>query len=102
MFVYFHFNVPPTEITDLITEMYQMKRFIDIERSPLSMFLLLLNWFVYSQLYSIANECSICHFCIMIKDLSIYILRVITIQDFKTVTFNLLLVYKPTFLVVFY
>ena len=27
MFVYFHFNVPPTEITDLITEMYQMKRF---------------------------------------------------------------------------
>ena len=36
----------------LITEMYQMKRFIDIKRSPLSMFLLLSNWFVFSQLYS--------------------------------------------------
>ena len=35
--------MPPTEIADLITEMYQMKRFIDIERSTLSMFLLLLN-----------------------------------------------------------
>ena len=52
MFVYFHFNVPSTEITDLITEMYQMKRFIDIKKSPLSMLLLLLNWFVFSQLYS--------------------------------------------------
>ena len=51
-FVYLRFNVPPTEIADLITEMYQMKRSNDIERSPLSMFLLLLNWFVFSQLYS--------------------------------------------------
>ena len=45
-------NVPPTEITDLITEMWQMKRFTDIKGSPLSMFLLISNWFVFSQLYS--------------------------------------------------
>ena len=32
MFVYIHFNVPPTRITDLV-EMYQMKRFIDMEHS---------------------------------------------------------------------
>ena len=50
--VYFHFNVPATEITDLIAEVYQMKRFIDIVWSPLSMFLILLNWLVFSQLYS--------------------------------------------------
>ena len=31
--------------------MYQMKRFIDMERSPLSMFLLLLSWLVFIQLY---------------------------------------------------
>ena len=31
-------------------EMYQMKRFIDMEQSPLSMFLLLSAWFVFSQL----------------------------------------------------
>ena len=75
--------------------MYQMKRFIDIEGSPLSMFLLLSNWFVFSQLH-------IYHFCIMIKDLSISFSRVIIIRDLKTVTFDLLLVDKPTFAVVFY
>ena len=78
-----------------------MKRFIDIERSPLSLFSLLSNWFVCSVSY-IANEYSIHHFCIMIKDLFISFSRVIIIQDFKTVTFNLLLAYKPTFSVVFY
>ena len=51
MFVYIHFNVSPTRITDLV-RMYQMKRFIDMEQSHLSMFLLLLTWFVFSQLYS--------------------------------------------------
>ena len=40
------------EITELVTEMYQMKKFIDIERSSLSMSLLLSDWFVLSQLYS--------------------------------------------------
>ena len=39
MFVYIHFNVPPTRITDLVRNV-QMKRFIDMEQSPLSMFLL--------------------------------------------------------------
>ena len=33
-------------------EMCQMKRFIDMEQSPSSMFLLLSIWFVFSQLYS--------------------------------------------------
>ena len=63
--------------------MYQMKRSIDMEQSPLSMFLPLSSWFVFSQ---IANEYSINHFCIMIKDLSISFSRVIIVQDFKTVT----------------
>ena len=77
-----------------------MKRFIDLKRSLLSMFLLLSNWFV--SVSYIANEYSIYHFCIMIKDLSISFSRVIIIiQDFKTVTFNLLL-YKSTFSVVFH
>ena len=49
----------------------------------------------------IANEYFICHFCVTIKDLSISFSRVIIVQDFKTVTFNLLLVYKPIFSVVF-
>ena len=39
MFVYIHFNVPLTRITHLV-EKYQMKRFINMEQSPLSMFLL--------------------------------------------------------------
>ena len=51
MFVYIHFNVPPTRITDWL-EMYQMKRFIDMEQSPLSIILLFSAWFVFSQLYS--------------------------------------------------
>ena len=38
----------------------------------------------------------------MIKDVSISFLIVIIIQYFKTVTFNILLVDKPTFPVVFY
>ena len=52
-------------------EMYQMKRFIDVhvERSPLSMFLLLSN--VLCSVRYIAGKDSIYHFCVMIKDLSI-------------------------------
>ena len=82
MFVYIHFNVPPTRKTDLV-KMYQMKRFIDMEQSPLSMF-------CFYQLGSCsvsytANEYSIYHFCIMIKDFSISFSRVIIVQDFETV-----------------
>ena len=72
--------------------MYQMKRFIDMEES--SMFLLLNTPFI-------TNEYSIYHFCIMIKDVSISFSRVIIVQDFETVTFYLLFLYKPTFSVIF-
>ena len=48
--------------------MYEMKRFIDMEQSPLSRFLLLSTYF-----------------CIMIKDFSISFSRVIIVQDFETV-----------------
>ena len=44
---------------------------------------------------------SIYHFCIMIKDFSISFSRVIIVQDFETVTFYVLFVYKPTFFVIF-
>ena len=49
MFVYIYFNVSPTRITVWL-EMSQMKTFIEMEQSPLSMFLLLSTWFVFSQL----------------------------------------------------
>ena len=78
--------------------MYQMKGFIDIEQLPLSMFLLLSSWFVLS--YT-ANEYSIYHFCIMIKDFSISFSRVIIVQDFETATFYVSFVYKLTFSVIF-
>ena len=94
MFVYIHFNVPPTRITDLVRNV-QMKRFIDMEQSPLSMFLLLLTWFVFC--YT-ANEYSIYHFCIIIKDFFVSFSRV---QDFETVTVYVLFVYMPTFSVIF-
>ena len=35
--------------------MYQMKRFIDMEQSPLSMFLLLSTWFVFSYVFANSN-----------------------------------------------
>ena len=48
-----------------------------------------------------ANEYSIYHFRLMIKDFSISFSRVIIVQDFETVTFYVLFVYKPTFSVIF-
>ena len=64
--------------------MYQMKRFIDMEQSsPLSV-----SCFYQLGLCSvsyIANECS--------TSFS----RVIIVQDFETVTSNVLFAYKPTF-----
>ena len=44
-----------------------------------------------------ANEYSIYHFCIIMKDFSITFSRVIIVQDLETVFFNVLFVYKPTF-----
>ena len=49
-----------------------------------------------------ANEYySIYHFCVIIKDFFISFSRVIIVQDFETVTFYVLFVYKPTFSVIF-
>ena len=48
-----------------------------------------------------ANGYSIYHFCIIIKDVFISFSRVIIVQDFETVTFYVLFVYKPTFSVIF-
>ena len=81
--------------------MYQRKRFIDMERS-----LCLPVCFCFYQLglcsvsYT-ANEYSIYHFCIIIKDFFTSFSRVIIVQDFETVTFYVLFVYKPTFSVIF-
>ena len=66
--------------------MYQTKRLIDMEQSPLSMFL-------FSVSYT-ADEYSIYHFCNMIKNLSISFSRVIIVQDFETVIFYVLFVYS--------
>ena len=79
--------------------MYQMKRFIDMEQSPLSMFLPL-SFGLCSVNYT-ANEYSIDHFCIMIKDFSIYFSRVIIVKDHETLTFYVLFVYKPALCVIF-
>ena len=81
--------------------MYQMKRFIDMEHS-----LGLPVCFCFYQLglcsvSHTANEYSIYHFCIIIKDFFISFSRVIIVQDFETVTFYVLFVYKPTFSVIF-
>ena len=71
--------------------MHQMKRFIDMEWSPFSMFL-----FYQVGLCSVSyitNEYSIYDFCIMITDFSISFLRVSIVQSFETVTFNVLSAY---------
>ena len=81
--------------------MYQMKRFIEMEHS-----LCLPVGFCFYQLglcsvsYT-ANEYSVYHFCIIIKDFFISFSRVIVVQDFETVTFYVLFVYKLTFSVIF-
>ena len=54
------------------------------EQSPLSMFLL--YQLGLCSVSCTANEYSIYHFCIMIKDFSIDFSKVIIVQDFKTVT----------------
>ena len=100
MFVYIHFNVPLTRITDLVRNVSD-ERFIDMKRS-----LCLPVCFCFCQLclcsvsYT-ANEYSIYHFCIIIKDFFISFLSVIIVKDFETVTFYVLFVYKSTFFVIF-
>ena len=58
-----------------------MKRFIDMEQLPLSMFCVYQHG-LCSVSYT-ANEYSIYHFCIMIKGFSISFSRVIIVQDFE-------------------
>ena len=81
--------------------MYQMKRFVDMEHS-----LCLPVGFCFHQLglcsvSYIANEYSIYHFCIIIKDFFISFSRVIIVQGFETVTFYVLFVYELTSSVIF-
>ena len=74
MFVYIHFNAPPTRITDLVRNV-QMKRFIDMEHS-----LCLPACFCFYQLglcsvsYTV-NEYSIYLFSIIIEDFLISFLK---------------------------
>ena len=60
--------------------MYQMKRFIDMQQSPLSMFCFY-QLGLCSASYT-ANEYFIYHFCIVIKDFSISF-SVTIVQDFE-------------------
>ena len=81
--------------------MYQMKRFIDMEHS---LSLPVRFCFYQPGLCSVSyttNEYSIYQFCIIIKDFFISFSRLIIVQDFETVTFYVLFVYKPTFSVIF-
>ena len=50
MFVYIHFNVPPTRITDLVKNVSDEKLYGTFTLSAV-MFLLLSTWFVFSQLH---------------------------------------------------
>ena len=95
IFVYIHFNVPP-DINNRFGKkcINQMTRFIiDTEQSPLSIFCFF--QFGLCSVTCTANEYSIYHFFITIKDFSISFTRVIIVQDFETVTFYVLFGYKP-------
>ena len=88
MFVYIHFNVPPTRITDLVRNVSDEK----------------INWYgtvTFVYVYGTVTFVYIYHFCIIIKDIFISFSRVIVVQDFETVTFYVLFVYKSTFSVIF-
>ena len=94
-FLFIFISMYPRPETQIWLKMYQMKGFIDMEHSLCLCFcfyqvgLCLVSY--------IANEHSIYHFCIMIKDFPFSFSRVIIVQDFK----NVLFVYKPTFFVIF-
>ena len=86
MFVYIHFNVPPTRITDLVRYVSDERFIIDMEQSPLSIIFCFYRLGLCSVIYT-ANEYSVYHFCVIIKDFSISFSRVIIVQDFETVIF---------------
>ena len=81
--VYIHFNVPPTRITDLVRNVSDEKIYLLIWNIH---FVCRYQLGLCSVGYT-ANEYSIYHFCIIIKDFFISFLRVIIVQDFETVTF---------------
>ena len=73
-------------------EMYRMKRFIDMEHSLCLPVCFCFYQLGLSSVSYTANEYSVYHFCIIIKDFFISFSRVIIVQDFETVTFYVLLV----------
>ena len=76
MFVYIHFNAPPTRITDLVKNVSDEKIYLyGTFTLSVSMFLLLSTWFVFSQVSYTANEYSIYHFSIIIEDFLISFLK---------------------------
>ena len=99
MFVYIHFNVPPTRITDLVRNVsgekiywYGTVTFVYVFASH-QLGLCSVNY--------TADEYFIYHLCSVIKEFSISFPKLIIVQDFVTVTFYVLFVYKPTFSVIF-
>ena len=89
MFVYIHFNVPPTRMTDLVRNVSDEKIYWWWTFAFSASMFFLLSKILY-------------YFCIIIKDFFISFSREIIVQDFETVTFYVLFVYKPTFSVIFY
>ena len=76
-----------------------MKRLIDMEQSQRSMILLFFNLVCVQSVIQLMNT-RFYHFCVLIKDFHFFS-RVIVVQDFKTVTFYVLFVYKQTLFVIF-
>ena len=101
MFVYIHFNVPPTRITDLFRNVSDEK-FSWYGTFPLSAGMFCFYQLDLCSVSYTPNEYSIIYlFCIIMKDFFISFSRVIVVQDFETVTFYVLFVYKPIFSVLF-
>ena len=92
-------NLYPRQEQQIWLEMYQMKDLLTC-KSHLCLCFCFYQVGLCSFNY-IANEYSIYYLCIIIKELSISFSRGIIAQDFKTVTINVLFVYKPTFSVIF-
>ena len=99
MFVYIHFNVPPTRITDLIGNVSDEK----IYWYGTVTFVYVFAFFSLVCVQSVIQlmNTPFITFVFMIKDFSISFSRVVIVQDFETVTFYVLFVYKPTFSVIF-
>ena len=85
MFIYIHFSVPPARITDLVRNVSDgWKIYWYGTVSHLCLCFCFFQLGLCSVSYT-ANEYSIYHFCIMIKDFHFFS-RVIVVQDFETVT----------------